>query len=98
MNDRQCNTITPLFTRRDVLRLTGCGFGSLAFAGVAAGGQAAVPSASQPAGPLQPKHPPLPAKAKRVLFLCMRGGPSHLDMFDYKPKLLADSGKPGMRP
>jgi hypothetical protein len=94
MNDRQCNTVTPLFTRRDVLRLTGCGFGSLAFAGVACGNQAESPAA----GPLQPKLPPLPGKAKRVLFLCMRGGPSHLDMFDYKPKLLADSGKPGPRP
>jgi len=33
-----------------------------------------------------------------VLFLCMRGGPSHVDLFDYKPKLLADSGKPGPKP
>jgi len=90
MDDRLCNAVTPLFTRRDVLRLTGCGFGSIAFAGIACG--------NQPAGPLQAKQPPLPARANRVLFLCMRGGPSHLDLFDYKPKLAADSGKPGQRP
>lgn len=98
MNDRLCNTITPLFTRRDVLRLTGCGFGSIAFAGLACGSQSPGQPSGPAAGPLQPKRPPLPARAKRVLFLCMRGGPSHVDMFDYKPKLTADSGKPGPRP
>jgi hypothetical protein len=35
---------------------------------------------------------------KRVIFLCMRGAPSHVDTFDYKPKLNADSGKAGPRP
>jgi hypothetical protein len=34
---------------------------------------------------------------KRVIFLCMRGAPSHVDTFDYKPKLNADTGKPGPR-
>jgi Protein of unknown function (DUF1501) len=33
-----------------------------------------------------------------VIFLCMRGGPSHVDTFDYKPKLMAASGAPGIRP
>lgn len=35
-----------------------------------------------------------PAKAKRVIFLFMHGGPSHVDTFDYKPKLFEDDGKP----
>lgn len=35
---------------------------------------------------------------KRVIFLCMRGAPSHVDTFDYKPRLNADTGKPGSRP
>ncbi|MEP6172026.1 MAG: DUF1501 domain-containing protein, partial [Rhodopirellula bahusiensis] len=34
-----------------------------------------------------------PAKAKRVIFLFMHGGPSHVDTFDYKPRLIADNGK-----
>ena len=34
-----------------------------------------------------PKAPHFPARAKRVIFLCMDGGPSHVDTFDYKPKL-----------
>ncbi len=48
--------------------------------------------------PLAAKTPPLPAKAKRVIFLTMRGGPSHVDTFDYKPKLTMDTGQPGKRP
>ena len=35
-----------------------------------------------------------PAKAKRVIFLYQAGGPSHLETFDYKPKLAAMHGKP----
>ncbi|MCA8986771.1 MAG: DUF1501 domain-containing protein [Planctomycetaceae bacterium] len=35
---------------------------------------------------------------KRVIFLCMKGAPSHVDTFDFKPKLNADSGQPGTRP
>lgn len=45
--------------------------------------------------PLAPKKPHFPAKAKRVIFLCMRGGPSHLDTFDYKPELIKNHGKTG---
>jgi hypothetical protein len=46
----------------------------------------------QSKGVVQPLH--FPAKAKRVIFLCMAGGPSHLETFDYKPKLAAMHGKP----
>ena len=38
--------------------------------------------------------PHLPARAKRVIFLCMAGGPSHLETFDYKPTLEALHGQP----
>lgn len=44
------------------------------------------------AGTVDPLH--LPAKAKRVIFLCMAGGPSHLETFDFKPKLAELAGKP----
>jgi hypothetical protein len=45
------------------------------------------------ADPLAPRPPLYPAKAKRVIFLYMSGGTSHVDSFDYKPKLFADAGK-----
>ena len=38
--------------------------------------------------------PQLPARIKRVIFLCMAGGPSHLETFDYKPELAALDGQP----
>ncbi|MBM3876411.1 MAG: DUF1501 domain-containing protein [Verrucomicrobia bacterium] len=86
-----CQRLAPLFTRRDALKGVSCGFGYLAFAGIATRAAAADK-------PLAPKQPHFAAKAKRVIFLCMRGGPSHVDTFDYKPKLVADDGKPGSRP
>jgi hypothetical protein len=88
-----CGSITPLFTRRDVLKSFSCGFGWVAFAGLAQ--KAAALTAE---GPLAPKPTHFPARAKRVIFLTMRGGPSHVDTFDYKPKLTADNDKPGRRP
>ena len=43
--------------------------------------------------PVAPKPPQFPAKAKSVIFLFMYGGPSHVDTFDYKPKLYPLDGK-----
>jgi hypothetical protein len=44
--------------------------------------------------PLAVKPPHFPARAKRVIFLFMHGGPSQMDTFDYKPLLKRDHGKP----
>jgi hypothetical protein len=43
--------------------------------------------------PMAPRQPPRPARAKSVIFLFMYGGPSHVDTFDYKPKLYGLDGK-----
>ena len=43
---------------------------------------------------LTPREPHFEGRAKRVIFLCMRGGPSHVDTFDYKPQLAKDYGRP----
>jgi hypothetical protein len=87
---------SPFFSRREMLKTLSSGFGYLAFASLAA--RAAEAATASREGPLAPKAPHFPARAKRVIFLCMRGGPSHVDTFDYKPKLIADSGAPGTRP
>jgi hypothetical protein len=79
-------------TRREMLKTLSCGFGWLAFAGLA---QRAAVAAD---GPFGGKATHFPARAKRVIFLSMRGGPSHVDTFDYKPKLTADTGQAGQRP
>ncbi len=86
----------PQFCRREMLKTLSSGFGYLAFAGLST--QAAQAAKLPSESPLAPKGSHFPARAKRVIFLCMRGGPSHVDTFDYKPKLTADSGAAGTRP
>jgi len=83
-----------LYSRRAALKSAASGFGYLAFAAMAAqaAGQDAEKAADKPA-PLAPKTPHFAARAKRIVFLCMDGGPSHMDTFDYKPLLTRDSGK-----
>jgi hypothetical protein len=71
--------------------MSACGFGSLALASLMGETNGALAAT---ANPLAPKAPPLPAKAKRVIFLFMHGGPSQVDTFDYKPLLERDHGKP----
>lgn len=73
-------------SRRAVLRTASSGFGYLAFAGLSTW-------AAEKDEALAPKPAHFPARAKRVLFLCMDGGPSHVDTFDYKPRLARDHGK-----
>src|SRR5881398_1736477 len=82
-----------MFSRRQLLKTTSCGFGALAFAAIAHEESAKAAASESATNPLAPKAPHFPAKAKRVIFLCMEGGPSHVDTFDYKPKLTADDGK-----
>lgn len=69
----------PSQSRREMLQTTSCGFGLLAMQGLC-GLQAAG------AHNLAPQLPVRPARAKRVIFLCMSGGPAQLDTFDYKPQ------------
>src|SRR5947207_10062000 len=88
----ECRGVTPrMLTRRELSKSVSACFGWLAFSGLAAESAAA-----QTKGPLAPKAPHFPPRAKRVIFLCMQGGPSHMDTFDYKPKLTEDNGKPGV--
>ncbi|MFN7918699.1 MAG: DUF1501 domain-containing protein [Bryobacteraceae bacterium] len=72
--------------RRSFLRQSACGFGMLGLHSLLAE-QAAV-------DPLAPRKPHFPARAKRVIFMFMHGGPSHMDTFDPKPRLDTDHGKP----
>lgn len=84
------------FSRRTALKSMGNGFGYLAFAALAhEKALAEAGKTSIKAGPLTPKAPHFPARAKRVIFLWMRGAPSHVDTFDYKPQLTKDHGKAG---
>ena len=70
-------------TRREMLQQSALGFGSLALT-----------SLLQAENPLAAKRPHFRPRAKRVIFLFMKGGPAHMDTFEYKPLLQRDHGKP----
>ena len=77
-------------SRRQILKSAASGFGYLAFAGLAHEAQVR----AAPKDPLASKPGHHRARARRVIFLCMNGGPSHVDLFDYKPELQKRSGQP----
>jgi hypothetical protein len=86
---------TNLTSRREVLRRAGAGFGSLALTALLADRSV---TAGAPATLPAPRVPHLPARARRVIFLFMPGGPSQVDTFDPKPLLSRDHGKPAPKP
>jgi len=81
-------------TRREVLRRIGGGFGGLGLASVFADAGFLRGSAPAASSPLAPKSPHFTPRAKRVIFLFMNGGPSHIDTFDPKPGLTRLQGQP----
>ena len=82
-------------SRRKLLKIGGCGFGYLAWAGLSHSLAQEEASSEIQTGPLLPKPPHFAPKAKRVIFMFMQGGPSHIDTFDYKPELASIADKEG---
>ncbi|MBM4075481.1 MAG: DUF1501 domain-containing protein, partial [Planctomycetes bacterium] len=87
-----------LLTRREALKRSAVGFGSLALASLleetkskGAESNASNPSSIDPLAPQWSHHLP---RAKRIIFLFMSGGPSQVDTFEPKPLLTRDDGKP----
>ena len=83
-------------SRRQMLRRFASGFGMVGLAGLLAEDlvSSVLAGDASAANPLSVKPPQYPAKAKRIIFLFMSGGPSHVDTFDPKPRLAKDNGKP----
>ncbi len=79
-------------TRRHFFSRCGVGLGSIALANLMSDAGAMVVNSA--GNPLAPKPPHFPARAKRVIYLFMAGGPSQLDMFDHKPMLNKLNGEP----
>ena len=103
-HSRSESDISPLLSRRQVLKGASGGFGYLALAALLgqnqprarAGERAKLTSEANPnPGPLPPKAPHFPVKAKRVIFLFMEGATSQMDTWEYKPALQASDGKFG---
>src|SRR3954453_8174235 len=94
MNRHWNSYLNQTLSSRELLRVSSTGFGSLALAGLLAQEQARGAVGNAAPDPLAVKAPHFPARAKRVIFLFMHGGPSQMDTFDYKPLLKRDHGKP----
>ncbi len=93
-----CNHRQLLYSRRDVLQKSSCGFGWLAFSLLAGRIAQSAASSESTSGAKNTTGSHFPAKAKRVIFICLKGGPSHVDTFDYKPELTKQNGKDAVRP
>jgi len=85
---QQANQIS----RRYFIEQCGIGLGAIALAHLLAATDPAAGSNEDQTNPLAPKRPHHPPKAKRVIFLFMAGGPSHLELFDNKPELAKFNG------
>lgn len=84
-------------TRRHFFRDCGVGVGKIALAGLLAESLAPASRAAtigRSDGPLAPRSPHTPARARAVIQLFMAGAPSQLELFDHKPRLAAIEGKP----
>ncbi len=79
--------VKPL-SRRAALRAAGGGIGYLGFL------QMMAEAATAESNPLLPRKPHFAPRAKKVIFLFMHGGPSSIDTFDFKERLVRDHGKP----
>ncbi|MEL7498271.1 MAG: DUF1501 domain-containing protein [Planctomycetota bacterium] len=83
--------------RRNAIKTVSSLFGSMAFAALATeqlkAGDFSNLGLQETDQPLAAKQPHFEPRAKRVIFLSMRGAPSHVDTFDYKPKLNRDAGR-----
>jgi len=89
MFEPSSNPAVMVPSRRRFLREAGGGFGAVALAAMLGrDGRAASTAAGAPQGP----H--FTPRAKRVIYLFMHGGPSHVDLFDPKPELIKFAGKP----
>ena len=86
MHANHCSCLS----RRGLLKSTALGFGHLALASLVNDADAD----DRVKNPLAPRKPHFPARARRVIFLFMAGGPSQVDTFDHKPLLSRDDGKP----
>jgi hypothetical protein len=80
-------------SRRQWLNQSACGFGGLALQAMLANSTTASEQTQRVAESLSERLPMYAPRAKRVIFVFMQGGPSHIDSFDRKPDLIANDGQ-----
>src|SRR5256885_535655 len=91
--ENQLTKSNPPISRRALLRQVSCGFGTLGLVGLFSD-LGSVLARTEPVNPMAPKGPHFAPRAKKIIFLFMHGGPSSIDTFDPKPRLIKDNDKP----
>ena len=91
---RCCDELMLLRTRRHFFEECALGLGKMALASLFLGPRAFAGQDVKLPNPLAPKKPHFPPRARSVIYLFMAGGPSQLELFDYKPKLQELDGQP----
>src|SRR3989442_3373144 len=81
-------------TRRHCFGQCALGLGGIALASLLSEQKVFAAPTTKLVNPLVPKPGHLPARAKNIIYLFMAGGPSQLELFDYKPKLIELNGQP----
>ena len=81
-------------SRRDFLSRAGAGFGAIGLASLIAGESRGSTGGAPGGTPVAPRGAHFPAKAKSIIWCFLDGGPSHIDLFDPKPKLNRLAGSP----
>ena len=81
-------------SRRELLSRSSCGFGMLALADLLSEHSQSSAATKRAVNPFARQASHYPARAKRIIFLYMPGGPSHVDLLDPKPRLARENGKP----
>src|SRR5438067_13748289 len=89
-----CDELMLLRTRRHFFEECALGLGKMALASLFLGPRAFAGQDVKLPNPLAPKKPHFPPRARSVIYLFMAGGPSQLELFDYKPKLQELDGQP----
>ncbi|MCA9416693.1 MAG: DUF1501 domain-containing protein, partial [Candidatus Omnitrophica bacterium] len=94
MNPETYQRALHKITRRHFFQKCGVGLGSIALGEMLGGRTQQAFAGTDFINPIAPKAGHFPAKAKNVIYLFMAGGPSQLELFDYKPKLKELDGQP----
>src|SRR5262249_48274093 len=81
-------------TRRQFFSRCGLGLGSIALGSLLRERSSAAAAIDSLASPMVPRQPMLAPRVKNIIYLFMAGGPSQLELFDYKPRLVELNGQP----
>src|SRR5262249_26599949 len=94
MNPFEPTDLLQFITRRHFFGRCAMGLGGIALASLLSDQKVFAAPTAILVNPLEPKPGHLPARAKNIIYLFMAGGPSQLELFDYKPKLIELNGRP----